>query len=169
MGNTEYKEDLKINKHSLDSEWERQAQLYMKWAENYADSMLTRDRAKENVDLVRAECYKDIVQASVDRDEKKPTEGAINNITLEDEQYKEAVSNYLETKKDAEILAGAKEAMQHKKKALESITHLWLGSYYAELKIPAEAKKESFEKTDKEMKLSRKDRPDRLKRRKIEK
>lgn len=160
-----YESDLKIDKHALDFEWERQAQLYMKWAEEYANAMLVRDRAKENVDLVRAELYQQIVSSA----DKKPTETAINGEIIENEKYKFENNVYLESKRDAEILAGAKEAMQHKKKALESMTHLWLGSYYAEPKIPVEAKKESFEKTDKEMKRSRKDMPDRLKRRRIEK
>ena len=161
-----YKEDLQMDKHSLDSEWERQALLYMKWAEEYADAVLTRDRAKEKVELVQAELYKEIVESYIKEGEKKPTEGAITNITIGKVKFKEANSEYFEAKKNAEILAGAKEAMQHKKKALESMTHLWLGSYYAEPKIPAEAKKESFEKNDEDMKRSRKDRPDRLKRRK---
>ncbi|HDZ27299.1 hypothetical protein LCGC14_1757850 [marine sediment metagenome] len=160
-----YKEDLQIDDYALDSEWDRQAALYMKWAEEYADAVLIRDRAKENVDLVRAELYQQIVSKA----DKKPTESAIGNEIIQHDKYKEANNNYLEAKKNAEILAGAKEAMQHKKKALEGRTHLWIAGYNAEPKIPAEAKKNSFEKTDKEIKLSRKDRPDRLKRRKIEK
>ncbi len=164
-----YKEDLTIDKHSLDSEWERQALLYMKWAEEYADAVLVRDRAKELVELVQAELYKKIVESYIKEGEKKPTEGAITNITIGKTKFKDAMNQYLESKRDAENLAGAKEGMQHKKKAIEGLTHLWLGGYYAEPKIPAEAKKESFEKTDKEIKLSRRDRPDRLKRRKIEK
>ncbi|KKM25022.1 hypothetical protein LCGC14_1599160 [marine sediment metagenome] len=164
-----YKEDLQMDKHSLDSEWERQALLYMKWAEEYADAVLVRDRIKERVELIKAELYTEIVQGFIDLDEKKPTETAINNMILSEKKYKEVMNKYLESKRDAENLAGAKEGMQHKKKAIESLTHLWLGGYYADPKIPAEAKKESFEKTDKDMKLSRKDRPDRLKRRRIEK
>ena len=158
-----YKEDLEIDKHALDFEWERQAQLYMKWAEEYADAVLIRDRAKENVDLVRAELYQSIVSKA----EKKPTETAIGNEIIQRSEFVKINKEYFEAKKNAEILAGAKEAMQHKKKALEGRTHLWIAGYNAEPKIPAEAKKESFEKTDKDMKLSRKERPDRLKRRKL--
>lgn len=156
-----YKEDLKIDDYALDFEWDRQAQLYMKWAEEYADAVLIRDRAKENVDLVKAELYQQIVSQA----DKKPTEAAIGNEIIQHDKFKEVNNSYLEAKRNAEILAGAKEAMQHKKKALEGRTHLWIAGYNAEPKIPAEAKKESFEKTDEEMKRSRKEMPDRLKRR----
>ncbi len=164
-----YKEDRKVDKHALDDENVVQASLYGKWSDAQADAELESDTLKERVDLVKAELYIEIVQSYVDEGEKKPTETMIDNMILGKEKYKKAVSEYFKAKYNAKVLKGAVKSMSHKKSSLENLTHLWLGGYYAEPKIPAEAKKESFEKTDKEMKRSRKDRPDRLKRRRIEK
>ncbi|HDZ25619.1 hypothetical protein LCGC14_1037060 [marine sediment metagenome] len=164
-----YKEDRKVDKYALDDENVVQASLYGKWAEAQADAELESDTLKERVDLVKAELYIEIVQEYIDKDKKKPTETMIDNMILGKEKYKETVTEYLKAKRDAKVLKGAVKSMSHKKSSLENLTHLWLGSYYAEPKIPAEAKKNSFEKNDEDIKRSRKDRPDRLKRRKIEK
>ena len=149
-----YHEDLKIDNHSLDREWEKQALLYMEWSEKYAQAVLERDRAKERMELVRAELYEEIVNSYLNAGQKKPTETAIANEILSRSEYKKVNSNYAESVKNMNILAGAKEAMAHKKKALESMTQLWLGGYYAEPKIPSEAKEKVFERDKKRMRKS---------------
>ena len=164
-----YKEDRKVDKYALDNENVIQASLYGKWAEALADAELESDTLKERVDLVKAELYIKIVQECIDKDKKKPTETTIDNMILGKEEYKKAVSEYFKAKHNAKVLKGAVKSMSHKKSSLENLTHLWLGGYWADPKIPAEAKKESFERNDENMKRSRRDRPDRLKRRRIEK
>ena len=136
-----YKEDLKIDKHRLDFEWERQAQLYMKWAEAYAQAVLDRDRAKELLDVVRAELDSKIRKSPADFGfDKKPTESAITNTVVQQEEYRKAYDKLIQAQSNMNILAGAKEAMSHKKKALEGITQLMVSGFYAEPNIPAKAK-----------------------------
>jgi len=143
-----YEDDLRIDKYNLDYEWERQAQLYMKWAEAHAQAVLERDRAKELLDLARAELDSQIRESPEKFGfDKKPTETAIANTILQQDRYREVYKNFVETTKNMNILAGAKEAMAHKKKALEGITQLMVSGYYAEPNIPKEAKEKSMERT----------------------
>ena len=127
-----YEYDLNIDKYSLDLEWEKQAQLYMKWSERYAEAVRNRDRAKEKLELVRAAIDEDIrLNPEKYGFDKKPTESAISAMIIKSDKYIEANRVFIESTKEMNVLAGAKEAMAHKKKALESITQLWLGGYYA--------------------------------------
>ena len=138
-----YKEDLTIDKFSLPEEWERQPQLYMQWAEAHALAMDEVSRAKEQLDLVKAELDE---QIRVDPErfgfDKKPTEAAISACIVKQTIYNDAYKHYLEKNKSSNILAGAKEAMNHKKKALEGLTQLLLGGFYAIPKIPEAIKQE---------------------------
>lgn len=52
---SEYNEDLKIDFNSLEKCWQNQASNYMKWSEKWANAVAERDRAKELVEVVRAE------------------------------------------------------------------------------------------------------------------
>ena len=163
-----YKEDLTIDRYQLEYEWERQAQLYVKWAEKHADAMFERDRLKEYLELLKAEIYMRIVEKHAELDQKKPTEAMLNNLVLQSTDYKNANSEFLKAKRDTEYLYGAKEGMQHKKTALEHLSRLFISSYYAEPNISGEIKKQSFENTDtairKSLKRSRKLNPTRLNR-----
>lgn len=157
----DYEKDLKIDRYNLELEWERQPQLYVKWAENHADAILERDRKKESLDLLKAELYMEIVKKHLEKGDKKPTESMIANLILQHKDFKVASERYLEFKRDAEYLAGAKEGMQHKKTALEHLSRLFINSYYAEPNIPSDAKVDSFERTDTEGKKLLKESRDR--------
>ena len=50
-----YKEDVEIDKSSLDYEWLRQASLFMYWGEQEVEAQFLRDKTKEKLDLKRAE------------------------------------------------------------------------------------------------------------------
>ena len=149
----DYLEDLKIDKYNLDREWMRQPMLYMKWAEAWAQAVLERDRAKEQLEVVKAELDSAIRQAPAEFGiVGKPTESAISNAITKHSQYRRAYSNYVEATKAANVLAGAKEAMAHKKKALEGITELMVAGYYAEPNIPKEVRQKVERETTTEIK-----------------
>jgi hypothetical protein len=150
----EYSADLQIDKYKLSEEWEDQSLLYMKWAERYAQAIYERDRLKEKMDLVKAQIdlyiRKNPNQYGFDT-KPKPTEAAITNTILNEEEYQEAVEDYLLAKKNVNILQGVKDAMEHKKKALEAETSLWIGNYYSDPKVPEKAKEDSSRKTSEEL------------------
>lgn len=137
-----FKEDVSIDRHSLDYEWLRQADLFHKYSEDYANAMFERDKKKERLTLVKAQIDGDI---RLDPESYgftgKPTEPAIASLIIQDERYEVANSVYLEAVRDMNVVAGAKIAMEHKKTALEVLAKLYLSGYWGEARIPDEARK----------------------------
>ncbi len=130
-----YKDDLKINKYELDEEWLKQPTLFINWAEEFVDAQADRDRKKEQLDLVRAELDNAIRSEPEKFGLAKVTEGAIQNIILTEGSYRDAQDKYLTAVKQAKILDVAKEAFDHKKKALENLTSLFLAGYFSSSEV----------------------------------
>ena len=137
-----YKDDLKIDKYALDEEWLRQPTLFINWAEEYVEAQADRDRKKEQLDLIKAELDNAIRSEPEKFGLSKVTEGAITNIIIMEGSYRDANDKYLTDIKQAKILDVAKEAFDHKKKALEALTQLFLAGYFAnnELKLKGDVK-----------------------------
>jgi len=57
-----------------------------------------------------------------------------------DDGYKLAQQDLIESTRNVNLLAAAKSAFEHRKKALEGLTQLWLGGYYSNPNIPTEIK-----------------------------
>ena len=68
------------------------------------------------------------------------TEGSIQNTILRQQLYMEASEAFLLASKNAKILNIAREAFEHRKKALEKITDLYISGYWADPKIKKEVK-----------------------------
>lgn len=138
-----FRDDAKIDKHGLDYEWLRQAELFQKYAVEYANAMFERDKAKDRLELIKAE-----VDSEIRGDpesfgfEGKPTEPAIASAILQSSEYKEAKGNYLSSVREMNIVMGAKGAMEHKKAALETLAKLYLSGYWGDVRIPQEVRKQ---------------------------
>jgi hypothetical protein len=139
----DYKKDLEIDRNNLDEEWERQPLLFAKWAEKAVEAAFDRDRAKENLDIVRAKLDHKIRTHAAATNEKI-TESAISNKIILEQEYQEANQQVIEATKNLGILNVARESFDHRKKALENNTSLYLAGYYSQ---PKESK---FIKTKKE-------------------
>jgi len=150
----EYYEDLKVDIHSLDHLWAIQPQLYMKWAERHAKAIAERDRLKERLELVKAEVSADVRRNPADYSIEKLTEAAVHAAVISDEKVRKVSEQLIRAAEVVNILAGAKEGMNHKKSALETLAKLWLGSYYSEPDIPQEAKEVSSSKTREAQKVA---------------
>jgi len=136
-----YKDDLRIDKYSLDTEWEKQPMVYMKWAENYAEAVFERDKAKRALELVKAKIDSDIRQNPEKYGfDKKPTEAAIVSEIVQSAEYQDVYDEFIQANKRMNILAGAKEAMSQRKKALESLTDLMIAGYYSQPYVKLEAR-----------------------------
>lgn len=146
-----FSDDARIDKHQLDFEWLRQASLFHKYAEAYANAMFERDKAKERLDLVKAQVDSAIRSEPEDYGFlTKPTEPAIASAILQDPDYIEAKSKYLNSVREMNIVMGAKTAMEHKKSALETLSKLYLSGYWAEVRVSKEARKKYQESNDAE-------------------
>jgi hypothetical protein len=127
-----YEQDLKIDAEALDKEWLHQPVLFMQYAAESAAAQDRLGRAKESLDVVKAE--QDSLIRSQPSD-KKPTEAAIAGMVLQTREYQEANERYLAAKLEYDLCQAAVRAMDQRKSALENLVRLLGASYFA---APAE-------------------------------
>jgi len=134
----EYEKDLTIDAEMLDVEWVKQPRLYMKYSELSAQADKECQKAKENLDAVVAQLDSEI-RKTAQMNETKITEAAIRNTLILRPEYKKAFETYTEKTYQASIISAAVKAFEHRKKALESLVQLWIGSYFSGPKQPRDA------------------------------
>lgn len=127
MQENNYAKDIEIDQDALDREFVNQPYLYMKYAELSARADIKARRAKDDLEVLAAAIYKEVVEES----DKKPTDKAIQAEINDNKEYRELMHRYLELKYEADLMAAAVKAMEHKKTSLENLTKLWIGSYYS--------------------------------------
>jgi hypothetical protein len=132
-----YNEDLRIDFAELDLNWRDHAANYMHWSNKWVAAVSERDRAKENLDVIKAEVDREIREAYSG---KKPTEAAISALVSTNTRYREASDLLIDANEKVNLLASAKSAFEHQKKALEGLTQLWINGYWSEPKISGAAK-----------------------------
>ena len=140
-----FKEALKIDQHHLDAEWMRQPSLYQEWAEELAHAVATKDRAKERVELVKAELDKEIRGDPEAFEIAKTTETVIQATIIQQPEYKKVYHEYLEAKEDAAVLDGAVQALEHKRKALEKLVELYMAGYWAEPRVSKKVQEDAVD------------------------
>ena len=147
-----YKDDLEIDKNNLDEAWQYQALKFAEWAEKEVEAMFQRDKLKDQLELQRAGLDSLIRKNPSNYFLDKVTESAIQNIILQNENYQKSNTAYLDAVKQAKIFGVAREAFDHRKKALEKLTDLFLSQYWAE---PREGRitKKVMEEKDKDVHL----------------
>jgi len=131
-----YKEDLQIDENNLEYEWKRQASLYEEWGEKAANAHFEKDKKQEKLALIKAKLDTEYRKKLK---EDKPKEAEILSNVLQDPRYMEASNDYLEAYKTAKVLDVAEKAFDHRKRALENLTKLFLNNYYAEPYVPKRA------------------------------
>ena len=124
--------DLAIDDNNLDGEWTEQGSLFFYYAEAHAEALHTKDKKKANVEYVYAVMYSDIKKNWEKVFDSKPTEPAIKEHILSSVKYKKAERSYINATKDANIMLAAKQAFEHRKKALENKVSLKIGGFYSE-------------------------------------
>jgi len=122
----EFKKYLIIDKHQLDDEIVKQAQLFYTVAEAHAEAVAERDAAKEL--LAEAD-------AIIDRDLRKKageklTEPAIKHRVQMDTRHVQATNQYFDAKLKAEKLNALREAFKDRSFMLRELAGLFQTSYY---------------------------------------
>lgn len=128
----DFKEDVKINPNRLEEEWIEQPSLYVYYAEAHADALHQRDLAKSRMDYTYSMMYSDVKKNWEKHFDKQPTEAALKEFILKNTKYKKAERVLIDAAKNANILAGAKTAMDHRKRALENLVSLKISGFHSE-------------------------------------
>jgi hypothetical protein len=137
------KDDLYIDKFSLDTACLQQAMLYSKYSMELAEVAFTRDTMKEQLEILKAEVDGEIRSSPEEYGlPSKPTETAIKNMVTCDSRVVDFTSLFLAKSKEYNILMGVRIALEHKKSALELLVKLHVSGYYAETNVSTVDKKE---------------------------
>lgn len=139
---SEYGKDLSLDKDALDKELVEFSEMFMKWAERYAESIAERDERKSEIEIEKAKLDKEVRSKPEDFNLAKITENAILNIIVENEKMILLNKELIECNKRVNILGSVKEAASHKRKMIEKLVELFLAGYWSDPKIKKENKNE---------------------------
>jgi len=137
-----YEEDMRIDETALDIEWLEQATLMLKYSRHAAEVRAAFDKAKEKLELTRAELDKAIRKEPELFEVEKVTDKAIESAILVQPEYKRASEEYLQLKFEYDIAAGAVKAFDARKDALENLVRLNGQQYFAGPKTPRDLSSE---------------------------
>ena len=150
----DFEKDSTIDKYNLDLEWEKQPQLYGKYAKAHAKAIAERDRIWQKRKVTKAEQMLSILNFYNDQGIKKPTDPALDAEIRTSKEHKQVSEELIDANEKVALMDAAKWAMQQKRDALENMVKLHLAGYWADPKIPQEAKEQSDEKTRRRLKKS---------------
>jgi hypothetical protein len=136
----DYKNSIEIDIDNLENEWRQQPIKFMEWAHKAVEMESERDRLKDKLEVLHGKIDLEIRQDPEKFGIVKATESSIQSAMVGDIRIQGATSDYLQAVKDAKMFNVMREAFDHRKKALEKMTDLWIAGYYAEPRIKKEAK-----------------------------
>lgn len=132
----DYKKDMAIDPHCLEEEWMAQPALYFKYSQLLEQAQREKDTAKEALDVTKARLDLAIREDPDAYGLSKVTESTVASAILVSKEYRTALTESNEAYYRYTLLSNAIRALEHKKKALENMVSLWLGSYFAGPKEP---------------------------------
>ena len=144
MSEGKFENELQIDKFALDEEWLKQPMLVFKWGTAHAQAMSERDRAKQILDLTKANLDSDIRARPTQYGIEKITEGAIANAIINDAGYQQTLEAHQKTIHNVNVLSAALSALSDKRYAIDNLTKLHLSGYWAEGRTPPAETKENL-------------------------
>lgn len=125
----DFEKDLSINKFRLEEECLSHSSIYFRYAEAQAQAKTRVAKAKDNLELVKAE-------RSVAIREKlsksgKVTEAMISSNILKDEEVLEATNKLRKAEDISAKLDVAVKAFEHRKSELDNLVKLYCAGYFS--------------------------------------
>lgn len=125
-----YESDLMIDQNQLDREWKKQPTLFMAYLKESIKAQTESQRAKENLEVIRAELYL-LIRSGKERDGVKFTETLIESEIRADKSFQRATEEYSQSVENYKILDAAVKAFEHRKSALENMVKLHIAGYFS--------------------------------------
>lgn len=137
--NGDARSEFLISANHLDREWLRQSELVYSNCMKLAEAKQELDEAKANLEIVEAECDRDIRLHPSRYGMEKTSEPRIRNAVVLTKQYQAANKEVIEAKHEVDVLTAAVNALDHKKRALENLVHLYHMAYFGDPKVDDDA------------------------------
>jgi len=141
-----------LNELRLDEEWINQPKLYYTYAAKLARRRKRHEQAKANLNVVESELSREMRRIPKIFGIDKVSESAIEKFIPLQHSYKEALEKVIEAKHEMDIMQAAVDALDHRKKALENLTHLYAMNYFSEPRLAKTMTEEERERTRAERK-----------------
>lgn len=125
-----------LDQKRIDQEWRNQVKKVIEYGTQLADARRTHEKAKASLDLAEADLDSKIRKFPEEHGIEKVTEGAIKNAVIINAKYQYAKEKLINAKYEVDRLQVVMDALEHRKKALESLVQLWSREYYAEPRAP---------------------------------
>lgn len=122
----ELKSGLRIDKHNLDDELQRQAELYNKCGEALAYATSERDAAKEDLARTDAELYDNVA-----REDDKLSDTKIRSRVMLRPEHDEATDKYARSRLAVEKLTSMLEAYRQRSSMLRQLAEMYIANYYS--------------------------------------
>jgi hypothetical protein len=149
----DYKKDIEVDRYQLEVLWENQAKLYGKWSEESVKAADEVDRCKSKIKLLRDTLNKDVrLHPEKYGIEGTLREAAISSAIDTDQKVRELEGDLQDLVYQERIFKGVLVALDHKKKALEYLSQLFISGYYATPREPKKAEESYNTKVKEAMK-----------------
>jgi len=128
------KDDLRLDITELDRHTLDQPSLFYEWSTKWAEAVFERDKLKEQIAAMKALVDEDIRSRPRDYGwelEKNPTETWVANQAMLHKDVKDLVEKMLKAQYDVNMMAVAKEALEHRGNSLRIMTELYKGNYFS--------------------------------------
>lgn len=149
----DYEKDLSIDKHRLDDELIFQPRKMMKYNTAHAQAQLDRDKAKQNLDVVKAnldsKVRADLVTAGA-----RFTEAVVDGRIKTHPEFIAAQNNLHKAEHTVNLTFAGVMAMNARRPILEDLVRLYLSGYWSEPRVSGETKA-SFSQSETEASIMR--------------
>jgi len=124
--------DIRIDENNLEQEWVEQAEKYLHYASAHAEAIFNRDKAKSLLDLTYARLYSMLKKEHTKYFDVRPTEAALKEKILTMKEYMKVEHAHITANRVVNDMLAAKNAFEHRKKALENLVSLKVTGIYSE-------------------------------------
>lgn len=143
-------QEFEIDIHRLHIEWQKQVARYHEYATKLADADTEVDRMKGFLELTEARMELEIRDNPSAFGLRKVTEASVEKTVIASAEYQTALLKHNQARGDARFLRGVINTLDQRKTAIEYITKLRLADYFAEPRVPGEARESGNERLRKE-------------------
>lgn len=123
--------DLSIDRAALPEEWQAQPELMLRWTGKHAQALLEVDRAKAVLDVAKADADRQIRENPEKYGLTKTTEAVVANAVTLHPAVKAAVAVLQDARYTANLLSGAVQAIEDRRRALQSLVELGSREWFA--------------------------------------
>lgn len=128
--------DTRIDRFSLDEEWEKHSAEYGYWAEQAAELQSESEVLDSELSRKRSELDLEIRSNPKNYGLEKISESAVSSAILVQPEFQMIERRSQNKRKEMLKAKAVLSALDHRRRALESLVELWIRDYYSDMRAP---------------------------------